>query len=372
MVGQHGPESTPMMFFSSNLWFYSFSQAALLQKTYRSETEKMENHFGDLIKLKKWNVKVINDKEAGELKGDVDIFVEDKDTLLFIQLKRTYFRLNLKDAYNETINTDSKAAKQLNEAEKYLEKENSIYYSKHKPVKWIVSTSFENIGNKINGCHKVNYFEFLNALKNPEIIKLSDLINELESDKNLKLFASSIFNAELPIEDRQIVSDVVKPLGIFESKCYKQFLFSDDEKETEKYNSIFNEAINMGSEGKQNDALILFQKCVSLHPNDGDAFGEIANILANMKIFENSFIAFRKALELLPNDPYISRNYSIALLEAGKYFDGLQLIIQLFEKFPMLGDMRFLFEKHFDQCLKYGLLELEEILHLQTKWNSLN
>ena len=362
----------PMMFFASNIWFYSFAQAALLQKTQRSETQKMETHLGDLIKQKGWNVKVINDEETEELIGDVDIFVEDKDTLLFIQLKRTYFRLDLKDAYYEAINTDTKAAKQLNEAENYLQQPNSIYTVNHKPVKWIVSTSFEKIGEKTNGCFKVNYFEFLNALKNPETKKLSDLISELESDKNLKLFVANIFNTELPIEVRQVISETVKPLATFESKYYKQTIFSDDEKETEKYNSIFSEAIKLDAEGKQNDALVLFQKCISLNPNDSDALGAVANILADMKLFDNSFIAFKRALELLPYDPYISRNFSLALIEARRYFDGLLLAIQLYEKFPMLGDIKILFEKNFQQCLRHGLLDSKQILQLQTKWNNMN
>ena len=362
----------PIMFFASNIWFYSFAQAALFQKTQRSETENMENHLGDLIKQKGWKVKVINNEETVKLKGDVDIFVEDKDTLLFIQLKRTYFRLDLKDAYYEAINTDSKAAKQLIEAENYLENENSIYQIKHKPVKWIVSTSFENIGNKINGCHKVNYFELLNALKNPETKNLSDLVNELESDKNLKAFVATIFNAEIPIEIRQMVSETVKPLATFESKDYKKIIFSDNEKETEIYNSLFSEAIKLDMEGKYTEAIVLFQKCISLNPNDGDVFGAIANILADMSLFDNSFIAFKKALELLPNDPYISRNLTLALFEAGRFYDGLHLAIQLFEKFPMLGDIRILFEKNFEQCLKHGLLDSKQILQLQTKWNSMN
>lgn len=362
----------PMMFFASNIWFYSFSQAALLQKTFRSETEKMENHFGDLIKLKGWNVKVISDEEAGELIGDVDIFVEDNDTLLFIQLKRTYFRLDLKDAYYEAINTDSKAAKQLNDAEKYLEKKNPIYQSKHKPVKWIVSTSFENIGSKIKGCFKVNYFEFLNALNNPDTKKLSDLVNELESNKNLKAFLSTIFNAEIPIEVRQMISETVKPLVIFESKYYKQTIFSEDEKETEKYNSIFSEAIKLDAEGKQNDALVLFQKCVLLNPNDGDAFGAIANILADMRVYESALITFREALRILPNDPYITRNFCLALMESGNWYEGLFKAAELYEKYPMLGDLKILFEKHFEQCVKHGLLNTQQLLELNTKWDNMN
>jgi tetratricopeptide (TPR) repeat protein len=339
----------PMMFFASNIWFYSFAQVALSQKTQRNQTQKMETHLGDLLKQKGWNVKVITDKEAGELTGDVDIFVHDNDNLLFIQLKRTYFRLDLKDAYYEAINSDTKAAKQLNEAEEFLKNPNLIYSVKSKPVKWIISTSFENIGNKINGCHKVNYFELLNALKNPETKKLSDLILQMESDKNLKA-----------------------SLEIFESKNYKQIIFSDDEKETENYYSIFNEGKYLNEQSKQNESLVKFQKCISLNPNDADAYESIANILADMKLFDQAFIVFKKALELLPNDPHISKNYALALFEGGRYFDGLELLFELLEKFPLLGDFRILFVNQLEHSLRLGLLNSKQILDLQTKWDSLN
>jgi hypothetical protein len=362
----------PMMFFASNIWFYSFSQAALFQKTEKSETEKMEKHFGELIEQKGWKVKVISDAESSQMdKGDVDIFVEDGETILFIQLKRTYFRLNLKDAYYESCKTDSKAAKQLNEAEKYLSQPNTIYNFKHQPHKWIVSTSFENVGEKINGCRKVNYFEFLNTLKNPEMKKLKDLITELEADKNLKLLLGTAYNNDLPIEVRKLVSEVAKPLATFESKQYKQFIFSDDENRTREYNSIFDNGIKLDNDNKKNEALVQFQKCISLNPNDADAYGAVANILADMKIFESSFIAFKRALELLPNDPYITRNYCLALIESGYWYEGLSKAIGLYEMFPMLGDIRILFEKSYKQCLKYGLLNSEQLIKLKEKWDEM-
>jgi len=361
----------PMMFFASNIWFYSFSQAALFQKTERSETEKMEKHFGEIIKRKGWKVKVVNDDEAREMNGDIDIFVEDEETLLLIQLKRTYFRLDLKDAYYESCNTDSKAAKQLNEAEKYLELPNSIYCIKHKPHKWIVSTSFESVGEKINGCSKINYFEFLNALKNPETKKLKDLIMELEADKNLKSFLGTAYNNDLPNEIRHLVTEVAKPLATFESQRYKQLIFSDDENRTREYNSIFDNAIKLDNENRKNEALVQFQKCISLNPNDADAYGAVANILADLKVFESSFIAFKKALELLPNDPYITRNYCLALIESGNWYEGLSKASGLYELFPMLGDIRILFEKNYEQCLKYGLLNSEQLIKLKEKWDNM-
>lgn len=362
----------PMLFFANNNWFYTFAQAALFQPTERSETREMEDYIGKLFEEKGWKIKVTNDKEANTMNGDIDIFIEDDSALLFIQLKRTYLRLDLKDAYYETCIMDAKASRQLNDAEEYLSTANDIYNITQEPHKWIVSTSFENMGEKINGCHKINYFELLHALRNPEIKTLRDFIHEMETDKNIKAFTSIPFQESVPDEVKQVAAHVLKPLAIFDSNKYRISLLSDDEKETFQYNTLFHEAIKLDNEGKKNEALILLQKCSSLHPNDGDAHGAIANILTDMGIYEAAFIAFDEALKILPNDPYITRNYSIALIKSGRWYDGLSKVLDLYEKFPMFGDIKVLFEKNFEQCLKLGILTPDQLIELQTKWSILN
>ena len=186
----------PILFFANNIWFYSFAQAALYQPTSKKETENMENRLAERFKEKGWKVKVINECESNEMDGDIDIFVEDNNDLLFIQLKRTYFRVTLREAYFETINRDTSAAKQLNKAEGFLKNKNEIYEMKHKPHKWIVSNSFENIGTVIDNCHKINYFDLLNALGKPEIKTVSGFIDELENDKNLQRNLEQIYQLE--------------------------------------------------------------------------------------------------------------------------------------------------------------------------------
>lgn len=362
----------PMMFFASNIWFYSFAQTALFQPTDKKDTENMEKHLAGIFNEKGWKIKVISQAESEEMSGDIDIFVEDENDLLFVQLKRTYFRLTLKESYYEAINGDSKAAKQLNNAEKFLEKPNTIYQMKLKPRKWIVSNSFENIGYEIEGCRKINYFDLLNALKNPEIKTLNQLIQYLEKDKILKAFTATVFQENLPFEVKEIIAETIKPLAVFESKKYKQVIFSDDEKRTEEYNKLFNKAIDLDKKGNKNEALALLKSCIDLNSNDGEAHGAIANILADMRIYETSFIAFSQALKLLPNDPYITRNFCIALIEAGYLYDGLLKAIDLYKVFPMLGDIRILFEKNFEQALKHKILDEKQILELKEKWDSLN
>jgi len=361
----------PMIFFASNSWFYSFAQSALLQYPEKHETEKMEVYFGEVIRQKGWEVKVINNNEANTLEGDVDIFVEDPDSLLFIQLKRTYFRLNLKDAYYEHINTDIKAAKQLNEAEKFLSDNNSLYRITHKPVKWIVSSSFENIGAVINGCRKINYFEFINALHNPDVKSVSDLIYDLETDKNIKLFISAALNINSAITAQKVLSEEFKPLDCFENKQYRHIFFSDNEKKQKEYNALFNDALKYYFEDNKNDALILFQKCITVKPDDPDVYGAVATTLADMKIYNLSFFAFKRALDLCPNDPHISLNYALTLLESGKHYEGLTLSLALYELFPLLGDLRILFEGNFKKCIHNNLLSAEQVKELQTRWNNL-
>lgn len=362
----------PMLFFASNIWFYSFAQAALFQQTDNKDTENMEKHLAGVFKEKHWNVKVISREESNEMTGDIDIFVEDENDLLFIQLKRTYFRLTLKEAYYEAINRDSKAVKQLNNAEKYLEKPNIIYQMKHKPHKWIVSNSFENIGYEVDGCQKINYFDLLNALKNPEVKTLNHLIQDLENDKSLKAFTARVFQENLPLEVKAIIAETIKPLAVFESKKYRQVIFSDDEKRTEGYNSLFNKAVELDSKNNKIEALKLLKSCIDKYPNDADAHGAIANILADMRIYETSFIAFSQALKLLPNDPHITRNFCIALIEAGYLYDGLLKTLELYQFFPMLGDIRILFEKNFEQAIKHKNLDEAQIIELKTKWNTMN
>jgi len=323
------------------------------------------------LSQKGWVVKVLSENEANQLNGDVDIFVEDSETLLFIQLKRSHFRLTLKDAYYESINSDKKAASQLNNAELFLKTPNTIYTVSKKPIKWIVSTSCEGIAENINECKKVNYFEVLNALKNPEIQKLNDLVMDVERDRNLKKMAFSVFNNQFPIEWRTIVSQSGLPLEMFETKEYKQSIFTEDELRTRNYNELFNEAIALDMNGSKNDALILLQKCIFLNPDDAEVYGAIANTLADLKLYESAYPVFEKALQLAPNDPYITRNYSLALMETGSYFESLKLALKMFEKFPLLGDTCVLFEGHFLRCIQHGVLTNEQIIELQTKWDSL-
>lgn len=155
----------------------------------------MEESFANLFKTKKgWEIKLPNKEEVELMKGDIDLIVEDSSATLYIQMKRPYFRLDFKEIYYESTNSDKKAAEQLNLAEKFLSVDNQIFTSKHNPTKWIVSTSYENIGKSIKGCLKVNYFDCIKLVNSSKIKTVKHLKQAIEGDLIIKEFAKSSWN----------------------------------------------------------------------------------------------------------------------------------------------------------------------------------
>ena len=212
----------------------------------------------------------------------------------------------------------------------------------------------------------------MEALQNTKIKTLKELINHLEKDEILKAYTARAFQEDLPTVVTDVIAETIKPLAVFESKKYRTVIFSDDEKRTEEYNSIFNKAQELLEKANYSEATILFFKCLELKPNDADVHEIIGNIFAVSKNYQASFEAFEYSLKLLPNDPFTTRNYARTLMEAGYYFDGLLKLIELCKVYPMLGDLRMLIQKNLSQLLKHGKVSETEITELISKWNELN
>lgn len=371
---------TPLAFFANNVWFYSFAQNVLNESSFywnktktKTETKRTECLLGKQFERIGWLVEVITDEKANQIEGDVDIFIKDNDDVLLIQMKRTKFRLDLKDSYYESIKSDIKATEQLNLAEKNLLNDKTIFdIGTKKPVKWIVSTSFENIGKEFDGCRKINYFELLNVLNNPDIKSLEELINYLESDKSIKEYLSNAYNKELYEEERALFKPLKESLSIYESKQYYYSICSEDEKVTSSKNELYKNAIDEYYNENYNKALILIHKYIDSNPEDIDGYAALGNTLANKGLYESALWAFKKSLELLPNDPYNGRNYAIALMESSRFFEGLNYALDLFEKYPLLGDFDSLFRVNFEQFKSSRLLNNNQISELEHRWNKLN
>lgn len=185
---------SPTSLFATNDWFYSLGQMALskyankVHENERKETATiMEAELGEKFRENGWNSKVISEQEANIIDGDIDIFVNDGKSQLLIQLKRTKFKLDLASDYKDSLETDLKASGQLNEAVKMLESmpmHGMEIMQNHE--KWIVTTSFEGVLSRVDGCLKINYFDLLWALKNKKFDSLSELKEYIESDKPFK------------------------------------------------------------------------------------------------------------------------------------------------------------------------------------------
>lgn len=170
----------PMMFFARNDWFYPSAQVVLKSyiKHYNSKLRKdsadeMEVYLLELFKEfnSSWNC-VIPPEINGS--GDIDLIISDANNSLLIQLKRTYFKLNLKETYFDSVNVDRKAIYQLNEGEKYFLKNKSSQFSENR-IKWLVSTSFENVNKLYDHCRKVNYLDLVWILKNKKFLTIAEL-----------------------------------------------------------------------------------------------------------------------------------------------------------------------------------------------------
>ena len=338
----------PMSFFSCNTWYYSFPQA--IMRNDKEETTKMEETLGERFGEKKgWDVKVIDqrtlDREIRyyDGKGDVDIIVADAETILFIQLKRTKFRLSQKAAFNEFIMVDKKAARQLNEIEEFFRTEQSknvFDISGKKLVKWIVTTSYENIGKNIDGCKKVNYFDIQHQLFNDEISKLSDLICRVEDDEILKKTYKMLFSDNFDADCSNVLSSMTDlPISIFPSEHHR---------------------INLDIPVEQNSDILLRK----LHQK---AFESI-----DLGAYEEALSIFEEALEIRPNDPETTMNYSEALFKVGRNFKGLMKLLELQEMFPLMEYLHEKISAKYGECLKEKLLSSDDLITITDKWNNIN
>lgn len=358
----------PLIFFGTNVWFYAFIQECLIQRKgkrmYKPEICNMEQQLGEKFKSKGWQTRVLDDAEANEMDGDIDILIEDHEVAICIQLKRTYLRLNAKDRYYESETVDRKAAKQLQMAELTLLKTKPSYYGNKRIVKWIVSTSFEDILKIVDGCLKINYFELINAIADPELKTLNQLIESIEKDKNIQLLYDGFQNSSTPFEQRGFIASLGLPIDLFESHAYRILLPSEQNASASLYFENYNRALGCDQAGKKEEALVLFQSCIKANDRDGDVWGAMANTLADLGYRKEALPAFERGLSLLPGDPTIMRNYSLALLEFGEYFSGLKLSQELYLKYPLMADLKLEFDTNYKRCLSRGVLLIEEISYL--------
>lgn len=333
---------SPQAFFANNDWTYAAAQAGLVKNRFKSkadvkaETEQTEKSLGySLTECNKlWKVIVTDQHLANEIKGDVDIIIEDDTHTLFMQLKRPYFRLEPKSAYLESLN-DIKAAEQLNNAQESLSVAQSPIKIVHKPIKWIVSSSYEGIGMEISNCRKINYFDLLSAVRSHKFETVIELIDYMELDKELKDFRKGGFsNSNVP--HKQMVDALFNPLKYRQPQDSKIPISIDNTQLSRETRTIFSKGLELNKQGKNNAAIKVFQNYIERVPSNFEAHGAIANVYADIKDFNSAFKYFNIAMELSEFEPEIVKNYVLACAESGNLEHSFQLFKFLLESYPFM------------------------------------
>lgn len=350
-IGEH--IFTPTFFFASNGFLFSYVQNEFLNRENnrksrdkrkaseatrkgKQETEAMEKGIGERLseKNKNWEIRVADNAFTNKMNpnGDVDIFLQDETATLFIQLKRTKFRLAPKEAYYESINVDAKASKQLNKAEKFLKKRTDLYEAKHKPTKWIVSTSFEKANTIVNDCRKINYFELLNALGNPNANTVKDLIVCLENDKHLHDFVSGKQSGKV----NMYYESISLPIKPFNSHEYQHDFEITDNAKAQANAQLSKEAGQLFMDGKQQESINKYVKCIERFPENVVLYSILGNILYEGGLQDEAVQMYDASLALLPDDPFTCLRYAQLLEQMKEMFSSCTLFLDLAILYPLI------------------------------------
>ncbi len=323
----------PVLFFANNDWFYSFAQTALERldneqnsQLRKSTAQSMERRLADAFEACGFESKVYRESEFTNKEMDVDVHISDGQETILLQLKRTKFRLSIKDTYFERINVDNKASRQLNKAHRYLDDKKDIAVYNKKVHKWIVTTSYENLLSKTDDCLKVNYSDLLllaTYFKENKIDSIRQIVDFVESDFKVK---NAILN---PIYNLSMID---LPLSLDYPSVYLNRILAIDH-EANRDHQLFNQAIDAVQRGDRKQAEQLLKECIKEQPNDFEAICELANVLSDNGKHEEAVRFFKKAMVLVPNDPYLIRNFCIALKAANMEELAFALVNKLMEDY---------------------------------------
>ncbi len=338
----------PTLFFANNDWFYGSAEKIIemydsVDEKYRKEsTDRMEDLLSNLFKRHGFNTTCNHDGDQRK-RGDVDITVEYKDTALLIQLKRTKFRPNLSEQYLEIENTDNKAARQLNNYE--------YKGDKKIVVRWYVTNSYENCLKEFvdeenkTSCIKVNYFDLVfvlglsnkiqQILDNPSVIYPTMKKESLDEIRHLKSELQTLDGIIGYIsEDRMIrghsnwkeafsgkaigfhINGTLFPTITEPCKAYEIQLKTSNTDAYDRLNCILDNSIM-----NVNERLRIAEELSHTIPDDYRVWDFLADIYTDKEEFDKAIECCKKALDLMPNDPFLLRNYIITLCKEKKTLD---------------------------------------------------
>lgn len=136
--------------------------------TLKDETNSMEKSLAELFTQKQFKVfcqYMPNDNTVGE----IDLIIVDNQTVLIIELKSTFLKTDLKEAYQYQNFTLKKASYQLDRKLKYIQDNYQEFtdkpFDKVKFYSWIVDTTLEADHERFNQHLKISLEELIIYLK---------------------------------------------------------------------------------------------------------------------------------------------------------------------------------------------------------------
>jgi len=312
-------------------WFYALAQKCLKEVADNEGSEQSPLFEKKLLAyFQNTGFKALH---TGQLqsKGDADLLVYDAQHLLLIQLKRTQLKLDHEALHKELHNTLGRASRQLLIYEEHIvaNLEKADLPEDFPPLKglevhkWIVSTSFEHSAYQHLGSKKANFFEIVHALNGPSRYQsLKTFIDYMEKDT--LLYDVMALLKKYPHRIADLPNLPMPPIPIFEPKVYRLPIRTNAQEDlSDHIHLLFAKALGLHREKKYEKALQLLERCKYLDPIDPEVHGTMANVYADMNNTQKAYHHFEKALQLIPHDPFIWRNYILYLRQNGAAYRPL-------------------------------------------------
>ena len=315
-LGNNGVLFSPTLVLAMQEWFYGAAQKILtmMSKPENNQIRKVlsdarEEMLAQKIRSKIKGCKVETySKGNSEKLGDVDIIAQDDNTILMIQLKCTKLRTHVSEVYDEIVNVDSKAVRQLND---YVSESN-----RKRVVKWYVSTSYENILKHYDGgVLKVNYFDLICLLGNTmKCTSLDELISWVESDvlmkevyKDFPAKASRIGSFYRDSQINEFLMGFANEIYVPVSEPFQKIIQLEDDSLSKDLEIIVDNSQLLDRRLKIGEKL-----SIAL-PEYYLPWDVLADIYTRTKEFDKAISCAKKALEIMPDDPFLLMNYFVTL-----------------------------------------------------------
>lgn len=184
-IGEH--IISPISILTGFTGLYTISESIL--KNFRPDDgTRIENILKDLYKNAVWKTTVL---EKNQEYGDIDVMMEDDESIIFMQLKRTTQKTDMYQLHSQ-LPQDRKAIKQLSIAKAGNTSKKNIHL-------WYVTTAFEKVGTWEKDIFRVSYQDLIRVKRlldsdGLRFNSLNDFIEMIESDTPYKIGKEHILN----------------------------------------------------------------------------------------------------------------------------------------------------------------------------------